>query len=143
MVVRYLEQPTLEKHVCRERQLEKPAAGAGAANGKSKGRGKTLIGDCVQWTTKGSVLSMWKVCNEARPREKTWIPLEKVRVSSPALQQGNPWVKEHRKVRVLQENKTSRFAMPWKRAIVQKEIPVINGIRLSATFIKEKLQTWE
>ena len=58
MVVRYLEQPTLEKHVCRERQLEKPAAGAGAANGKSKGRGKTLIGDCVQWTTKGSVLSM-------------------------------------------------------------------------------------
>ena len=52
MVVQYLEQNIREKRFSsRERQLEKPASGAAAANGKSKGKRKRPGADCVQWTT--------------------------------------------------------------------------------------------
>ena len=54
MVVRYLDQKIREKHFSfPERELEKTASSAAAAKGKTKGRGKIIVGDCIQWTAKG------------------------------------------------------------------------------------------
>ena len=53
------------------------------------------------------------------------------------LQEGTLWVREIRKVRVVQEKKISRRAARPRRPNVQKEMPLMTGIRLSALFEKE------
>ena len=67
-------------------------------------------------------------------QRKDVIPNERERVLGPALHERTPWVKAGQKVRVLEERKSSRRATLSRRAIVQKEMPVIAGMHLSVSF---------
>ena len=69
----------------RERQLEKPASGAAAAKGKSKGKGNS--GDCVEWTTKGQC-SRGDTCgmNHDPEKRQEWVLSEMKHTQIPQLQ---------------------------------------------------------
>ena len=105
MAVRYLQQKKRAKHISSgEKQLEKPASGAAAAKGQSKGKGKLNMGDCAQWTIN---------CQSSRGEKCGMEHTERRRESKGTgkflgryLQEGIPWDKAARKITVFQEKKT-------------------------------------
>ena len=125
MVVRYLEQKNREKQFfSHERQLEKPASGAAAA----KGKGKRNSGDCVQWTTKRSVLEEASV--ERNTIQKRSVnPKELARGSRPSISPRRKSLERGKTTgKSTPGKKTSQRASPSKRVIVQNEILVITGV---------------
>ena len=78
--------------------------GMGDGKGCAQASRNDLRNFCVQWATKGQCSRGEKCGMKLDPGKKRESKGEE-RVPSPNLQEGFPWVKEARKVRVLQSRK--------------------------------------